>query len=56
VAEVLSEMEAAHALLMRVGLPDVYTSIVGDHEYIRDYYGLSARKVRARILNCLEKL
>lgn len=56
VAEVLSEMEAAHALLMRVGLPDVYTSIVGDQEYIRDYYGLSARKVRARILNCLEKL
>ena len=50
VAEILSEMPL-HAILHRVGLVETYTSIVGNQDYLRDYYNLSANKVFEIIIN-----
>lgn len=43
VAEILSEMPN-HAVLYRSGLRETYTSVVGNQDYLRDYYCLNAKK------------
>ena len=48
VAEVLSA-RSCHAKLLRIGLEDTYSSIVGTQKYLRDHYGLSAEKIAQRI-------
>lgn len=48
VAEVLSA-RSCHAKLLRIGLEDTYSSIVGTQKYLRDHYGLSAAKIAQRI-------
>lgn len=48
VAEVLSA-NCTHAKLIRVGLEDTYSSIVGTQKYLRDHYGLSAEKIAQRV-------
>lgn len=55
VAETLAS-ERNHARLMRTGLQDVFTSEVGNQEYLRDYYGLSASKLFVPICEVLEEL
>ncbi|TCL43007.1 transketolase family protein [Harryflintia acetispora] len=54
VAEVISELSAPHARLLRLGLDDEYTSVVGSQQYLRTYYGLNAEKITKRILECWE--
>jgi transketolase len=49
VAEVLAEMGGSRAKLMRIGLNDEYSSVVGNHKYLREVYGLSAEKIAHRI-------
>ncbi|WP_217634000.1 transketolase family protein [Raineyella antarctica] len=49
VAEVLSELPNPRARLVRIGLDDRYSSIVGSQKYLRDVYGMSARKIAARV-------
>lgn len=49
VAEVLAELPNPRARLVRVGLNDRYSSIVGSQKYLRDVYGMSARKIAARV-------
>ena len=44
IAEVISDLPK-HGVLMRYGLQDVYTSEVGNQDYLRDFYGLSAEKI-----------
>ena len=44
IAEVISDLPK-HGVLMRYGLQDIYTSEVGNQNYLRDFYGLSAEKV-----------
>lgn len=56
VAEVISEMHGVHAALFRVGLRDTYTNVVGSQEFLRDYYGLSAKNCCQNILEIMEKL
>lgn len=48
VAEVLCA-NCTHAKLIRVGLEDTYSSIVGTQKYLRDHYGLSAEKIAQRV-------
>ena len=48
VAEVLSA-RTSHAKLLRIGIEDTYSSIVGTQKYLRDHYGLSAEKIAQRI-------
>lgn len=50
VAEAISEVGSKHASLLRVGLQDVYTSVIGNQEYLRDFYGMSAEKVYQRVM------
>jgi len=48
VAEVLSE-QGTGTKLIRIGLNDTYSSIVGSQAFLRDYYGMSARKIVERV-------
>ena len=49
VAEVIAETGGAKARLKRLGLCDTYSSIVGDQNYLREYYGLDAAAVVAAV-------
>lgn len=53
VAEVLSELPQ-HARLMRIGIEDTYSCIVGTQKYLRDHYGMSAAKIAQRIKDALK--
>ncbi len=48
VAEVLAEAPKG-ARLLRIGLEDTYSCIVGSQKYLRDHYGMSAEKIAQRI-------
>lgn len=45
ISEVLSEITEEHAFLRKVGLQDVYSSVVGSQEYLRKYYGICSEKI-----------
>lgn len=49
VAEVIAGMDGNRAKLIRVGLPDAFTSIVGDQGYLREYYGINAEAIVLRV-------
>ena len=48
VAEV-AVAEDINAKIIRLGLDDTYSSIVGSQSYLRDYYGLSSQKIVNKI-------
>lgn len=50
VADLLAEKGGIHAPLIKLGLQDVYPSVVGSQKFLRDYYGFSANKIVERIL------
>lgn len=45
VAEVMAELPNRKARLLKIGLHDLYSSIVGNQKYLRAYYGMSATKI-----------
>lgn len=49
VAEVTAEMTDKKAKLVRVGLNDMYSCIVGTQKYLRNEYGMSAQKIADRV-------
>lgn len=49
VAEVIAEKRNRKAALLRIGISDTYATIVGNQKYLRDQYGLSAKKIAKRI-------
>ncbi len=51
VAEALCDLPDVRQL--RMGIPDEYPHIVGSHEYLCDYYGLSADKIAEKILSVM---
>lgn len=53
VAEVLSELPQ-HARLLRIGIEDTYSCIVGTQKYLRNHYGMSAAKIAQRIKEALK--
>lgn len=53
VAEVVSSL-SNHAPLQRFGLQDTFTSEVGNQDYLRDYYGLSAKKIYPSVIKFFE--
>lgn len=53
VAEVLAE-QTQHARLLRIGIEDTYSCIVGSQKYLRDHYGLSAEKIAQRVRDALK--
>jgi len=53
-AEVMAETRGA-APLLRVGLPHRFSSVVGDQEYLRSLYGLTAEAITTRTIKALEE-
>lgn len=51
VAEALCDLPGVRQL--RMGIPDEYPHIVGSHDYLCDYYGLSADKIAEKILSVM---
>lgn len=51
VSEILAGINGSRAKLLKVGLDDKYSSIVGSQNYLRDIYGMSAKKVVEKVLN-----
>lgn len=49
VSEVMAEMSDKNAKLVRIGLNDMYSCIVGTQKYLRNEYGMSAVKIADRI-------
>ncbi|MBT3379004.1 MAG: transketolase [Lentisphaerae bacterium] len=49
VAEVLCDEGVVPGKFLRIGLPDVYVSKVGTHEWLLDQYGLSAPRIAERL-------
>lgn len=54
VAEIMAE-NVHNAKLLRMGLNDEYTSIVGTQSYLREQYGISASKMEEKILRNLKE-
>lgn len=52
VAEVLAE-EPKGAILVRIGLKDIYSSAVGSQAYLRHVYGLDSEAVKKKVLEVL---
>lgn len=55
VAEVMAESKHKNARLVRIGLNDQYCTIVGNQNYLRNYYGMSAEKIAERIIGALNE-
>lgn len=53
VAEVLAYMPS-HARLMRIGMHDQYSTLVGNQKYLRDQFGMSGKKIASKILEQLK--
>lgn len=53
VSEVLSEIEGSKAKQLKIAIEDTYSSIVGSQSYLRDFYGISSRKIFDRIIELL---
>jgi len=54
VSEVVAEMRTPRARVVRIGLVDRYTSVVGSQKYLRNVYGMSAAKIADRVLKELD--
>ncbi|HOP99636.1 MAG TPA: transketolase C-terminal domain-containing protein [Acetivibrio clariflavus] len=52
VSEVVAELTGMKAKVLRIGLNDKYSSIVGSQKYLRDIYGMSAEKIAAKVFEC----
>ena len=53
VAEVMAEMPAKRAYLMRIGMQDMYATKVGSQAYLREQYGMSAKQIAEKIVKAL---
>lgn len=53
VSEVLAEIGGLRARVLRIGLDDKYSSIVGTQKYLRDIYGMSAVKIVERVVESI---
>lgn len=49
VAEIMAEKRSRKAALLRIGINDTYATIVGNQQYLREQYGLSAEKIAETI-------
>ena len=50
VAEVMAELDVRKARLLRIGIEDVYSTVVGSQEYLREYYGMDGKSIARKIL------
>lgn len=55
VAEFLSESDNKNYVFKRLGIPKEFCIIIGDHDYLRNYYSLSPAKIAQTILKSISK-
>ncbi|MDC1036222.1 transketolase C-terminal domain-containing protein [Alphaproteobacteria bacterium] len=55
VAETLMDANASTCSLIRLGLKDTYSSVVGDQKYLREYYGIDSKSLAAIIKSNYKK-
>lgn len=55
VSEVLAELGGQRGRLLKIGLNDKYSSIVGSQKYLRDVYGMSAKKIVEKVKESLSE-
>jgi transketolase len=55
VAEVLSEQDIRNVVFTRVGIPDEFSSHVGDQEYLRGIYSLSVKSIVSSVKILIER-
>lgn len=53
ISEVLAELVGTKARVLKVGLNDKYSSIVGSQKYLRDVYDMSSKKIVQKIKETL---
>lgn len=51
ISEVVAELRESQCTVLRIGLDDKYSSIVGSQKYLRNMYGMSAEKIVEKILS-----
>ena len=54
VADVLGESAYPHARLIRIGMRDEYTSVVGSTDYLRAYYKMDSKAIFQAVLDSLQ--
>lgn len=55
VAEVMAELDQRKARLLRIGIEDVYSTVVGSQEYLREYYGMDGKSIARKILEQIKE-
>ncbi len=55
VAETVSDMAGSRARVMRIGMRDAYSTIVGSQQYLREQYGLDAAAIAQKTLQALKE-
>lgn len=53
IAEVIAEAPKGRALFQRVGLNDTFSYEIGKRPYLKEYYGMDAEAIKAKIIECL---
>ena len=53
VSEVIAELPGDRACVQRIGLADCYSSVVGTQHFLREYYGMSSKKIVQRVIKHL---
>ena len=56
VAETVGDMTGSRARVMRIGMQDTYSAIVGSQQYLREQYGLDAKSIADKTKLALKEL
>jgi transketolase len=55
VAETVGDMTGSRARIMRLGMRDVYSAIVGSQQYLREQYGLDFQSIAEKTVQALKE-
>lgn len=53
ISEVISELRGSKAIVLRIGLNDTYSSVVGTQDFLRKHYGISSESIVKCVLRNL---
>jgi transketolase len=54
VAETVANMTGSRARVLRIGMPDTYSTVVGSQQYLREQYGLDAASIAQKTIQALK--
>ncbi|MDO8505563.1 MAG: transketolase C-terminal domain-containing protein [bacterium] len=55
IAEAILDTHINHVSFLRLGVSDEFSPVIGDQEFLRDYYGLSAVKIVSSVAEFLKR-